>query len=157
MTPMRCRKRGFVPFLQIESVEQNSALGRPVEPGQQFDQRGLAGAVLADQRQAFTGPHVQIDPRQRRRRRIGVDELDAFEADPVAGPRTDARGCRSLPPTGCSRYSNRFERYRLSSYRPLIAVSAALTADCPCRSSMRYMVICPTVMAPNTVSAAIQT
>ncbi len=39
---------------------------------------------------------------------------------------------------------------------PLTAESAALTAVWPCLNSMKYMVIWPRVIAPATVSTAIQ-
>ena len=129
-----------------------------VEPRQQFDQGGFSGAILPHQRQTLAGANVQIDTRQCRRGRARIDELDILEADAVAGIRTAASSpCRRRGPTGCSRYSNRFDKYRLSSYRPLTADNAALTAACPCRNSIRYMVIWPTVIAPSTVSTAIQT
>src|SRR5205085_11722001 len=40
-----------VVFAQVHTVEQDLALGWIVEPRQQLDQRGLAGAVLANQRE----------------------------------------------------------------------------------------------------------
>ncbi len=53
-----------IPVLQIESVEQNAPLGRVVESGQQLDQRRLARAVLADQREALPGADLQADVAQ---------------------------------------------------------------------------------------------
>ena len=40
-----------VVLAEVHAVEQDPALGRVVEPGQQLDQRGLARAVLAHQRE----------------------------------------------------------------------------------------------------------
>src|SRR3546814_3413235 len=42
-----------------------AGVGR-VQPGQQLDQGGLAGAVLADQRQRLAWTDVQVDVLQRR-------------------------------------------------------------------------------------------
>ncbi len=44
-----------VVFAEVVAVEQDAALVRVVEPRQQLDQRGLAGAVLAHQRQHLAG------------------------------------------------------------------------------------------------------
>src|SRR3546814_12526457 len=41
----------LVPLLQVAAVEQDAAAVGRVQPGQPLDQGGLAGAVLADQRQ----------------------------------------------------------------------------------------------------------
>ena len=38
-----------VVLAQVDAVEQDAAAGRVVEPRQQFHERGLSGAVLADQ------------------------------------------------------------------------------------------------------------
>jgi hypothetical protein len=56
--------------------------------------------------------------------------------------------------TGVSRYSYSVERYRLSSYMPLIAERIAETAACPWRKSSTYMVIWPSVICPCTALIA---
>ena len=88
-------ERRLVPLLEVEAVEQDPAAGRAIQAGQQLDQRGLAGAVLADQGQALAGLDVQIDVRQRGRGGVGVDELHVLEADAVARARPRRRACRS--------------------------------------------------------------
>ena len=49
------------------AVEQDLALVEAVDPGQQLDQRRLAGAVLAQQRQDRAGADVEVDPVDRQR------------------------------------------------------------------------------------------
>ncbi len=44
-------KRIFIPCLQIQAIQQDATLVRPVETGQQLDQRGFSGAVFAHQGQ----------------------------------------------------------------------------------------------------------
>ena len=44
-----------VVFAQVGAIEQDPALGRVVEPRQELDERRLAGAVLADQRDLLAG------------------------------------------------------------------------------------------------------
>src|SRR3546814_14264488 len=71
-----------------------AGVGR-VQPGQQLDQGGLAGAVLADQRQRLAWTDVQVDVLQRRGVGAGVGEADVLEADAVAGVRAlDRRALR---------------------------------------------------------------
>ena len=50
---------------EIHAVEQDPALGRVVEPGQQLDQRGLAGAVLAHQRDPLARRQREVEPPHR--------------------------------------------------------------------------------------------
>ena len=47
------------PGVELEPVERNPAFGRLVEPGEQLDQRGLSGPVLADQGELAPGVQVQ--------------------------------------------------------------------------------------------------
>src|SRR3984957_15399578 len=84
-------QRGLIPLLQIEPIQEDSSPGGLVQAGEQLDQGGLARAVLPDQGEALPGPHVQIDVRQRRSGRAGIDELDVLEADAVAGTGTPLR------------------------------------------------------------------
>src|SRR3546814_15295766 len=85
----------LVPLLQIAAVEQDTAGVGRVQPGQQLDQGGLAGAVLADQRQRLAWTDVQVDVLQRRGVGAGVGEADVLEADAVAGVRAlDRRALR---------------------------------------------------------------
>ena len=54
-------QRGLVPVVEVEAVEHDAAAGRPVQAREQLDQRGLAGAVLADQRERAARADVQVD------------------------------------------------------------------------------------------------
>ncbi len=90
-------QRRLVPLRQIASVEKNVAGGRLIEPSQEFDQSRLAGAVLADQRQARARPQVQTDMLERRRVRTRIHEAHVLEPDAVlrigtVGRRSERRG-----------------------------------------------------------------
>src|SRR5690606_20236586 len=65
-------ERALVPLLEIPSVEQDPAGGRPIEPRQELDQRRLPGAVLADEREARAARQMQIDVLERGRIRAGI-------------------------------------------------------------------------------------
>ena len=54
-------QRAGLPVVEVEPVEQDAALVGPVQARQQLDQRRLAGAVLADQRQALARPQCEAD------------------------------------------------------------------------------------------------
>ena len=45
----------------LAAADQDVALGRAVIAHDAFDQRALAGAVLAEQRVERAGPHLQLD------------------------------------------------------------------------------------------------
>ena len=47
--------------LDLLAVEQDLALVRPGEPVEDVHQRGLAGAVLAEQRVDLAGPDLEVD------------------------------------------------------------------------------------------------
>ena len=105
-----------VPVAQIAPVEQHAALGRVVEAREQLDERRLAGAVLADEREALAPRHEEIDAAQRPAFGVGVAEADVLEANALLvehgapGAAGDARA--ALAPagaTGIARYSNRFD------------------------------------------------
>ncbi|MDP9416816.1 MAG: hypothetical protein M3P48_03065 [Actinomycetota bacterium] len=72
---------GHVHPAEIELIDQERPAGRAVEPAEELDQRALAGAVLADERDRRAGGEVQVDVLERRLRRAGVAEGDALERD----------------------------------------------------------------------------
>ena len=80
---------------QVAAIEQDAAFIRVVEPRQQLHQRGLAGAVLADQRQHFAGAQFEIQPAQRPALGAGITEADVLErearARSAAGSATRSR------------------------------------------------------------------
>ncbi len=57
--------RGEVELPQVGAVGGDPARGRVVEPGHQLDQRGLAGAGLADEGDGLPGGYPQADSGQR--------------------------------------------------------------------------------------------
>jgi hypothetical protein len=71
---------------QVHPVDQHLPGRGPVQPGEQLDQRGLAGAVLADHRDDRAGRQVQRHVLQRGRRRAGIGEPQAPQGDPVHEP-----------------------------------------------------------------------
>ena len=66
---------------QVLAVEQDAALGGLVEAREQLDERRLAGAVLADQREALAARDEDVDIAQRPVFLARVAEADALEAD----------------------------------------------------------------------------
>ncbi len=74
-----------VPLLEVQAVEDDAARRGLVEPREQLDERGLAGAVLADEREAVPGFQVQSHAFQRRLARAGVREAHVLEAHAVLG------------------------------------------------------------------------
>ena len=52
---------GQVDVGQVGAVDGDPAAGRLVHPGQQLDQRGLAGAVVADDGHHRAGRQPQVD------------------------------------------------------------------------------------------------
>ena len=151
---MRAAQRRRRPSRAGRAVEQDAPLGRLVEAGQQLDERGLAGAVLPDQRQALPARDEQVDVAQRpaarcpgsgsRRPRSGCPRSAARPVAPAAAP---AAPCGALP-VGMARYSNRFDMYRLSSYMPPSAAEDRLEACWPWRNATRYSVMSPSESAP---------
>src|SRR5690606_3986300 len=73
-----------IPFLKGSAVEQDTSGVWSVEPGEQFYQCRLAGAVLAHQRKALAGLQVEIDSGQRRPCAAGIPEADLLETHTVA-------------------------------------------------------------------------
>ena len=82
-------ERRDVPLGQVGAVEDDAAAGRFVEPGEELDERGLAGPVLSDQRQLAAGRQVEAHPLERGSIAAGIGEGDVLEADAVARLRTD--------------------------------------------------------------------
>ncbi len=90
-------QRGEVVIAQVAAVEQDPALVRVVEPRQELDQRRLAGAVLADQRQHLAGPQLEGEVAHRPALGPRVAEADVFEDEALAdrlreGQRIGRRG-----------------------------------------------------------------
>ena len=112
-----------IPVAQVDAVEEDAPLGRLVEARQQLDERGLAGAVLPDQRHRLPVRDEEADVAQRPRapavrcrclscRRRRIAEADVVEADALfaRGRRMRGAGSGALArPTGIARYSNRFD------------------------------------------------
>ena len=62
------------PLAQVAAVERDPAARRLVEPREQLDQRGLARAVLADDRELAAGRDVQVDAVERELARARIRE-----------------------------------------------------------------------------------
>ena len=95
------RKRGFVDrkilkhggkmavivaavvFSDVLAVQQHGALGRVIKAADQLDQRRLAGAVQADDRELFAGRYLEADVLQRVLFRAGVAERDVLQLNRV--------------------------------------------------------------------------
>jgi len=72
-----------VVLAQVAPVQQDRAFGRVVQAGQQLDERGLAGAVQAHQRDALSRRNKQVDILEDKRIRTrvlkgNIAEFDAF-------------------------------------------------------------------------------
>ena len=67
---------------QVDAVEQDLSFGGIVESGDEFDDGGLALAVLADQRDSFAGRESEVEVLQHRPvgARIGEGDIAKFEA-----------------------------------------------------------------------------
>ncbi len=80
---------------QVAPVEQHTTLGRIVEPGQQLDDRGLAGAVLADQRHDLARWSARSRWRTAQALGAGVAVAHILEHEALAdGVRHRERRCR---------------------------------------------------------------
>ena len=64
---------------QVDAVDRDAPLGRIVEPRQELDDRGLAGAVLADERHHLPGPDREVEAADRPALGLGIAEADALE------------------------------------------------------------------------------
>jgi hypothetical protein len=74
-------QREEIVFPQVVAIEQDPAFVRIVEAREQLDERGLAGAVLADQREDLSGPKLEIQPADRPALGAGIAESDVFESE----------------------------------------------------------------------------
>ena len=72
-------QRVEIVFAQVVAIEQDAAFVRIVEPGQKLHQRGLAGAVLADQREHLAGAQREAEMAHRPSLGAGIAEPDVFE------------------------------------------------------------------------------
>ena len=93
---MLARSVDEVVFAQVVAVEQDAAFVRIVEAREQLDQRRLAGAVLADQREHFAGVQREAQVAHRPALGAGIAEADVLEDEALRGsaPGTaaDSRG-----------------------------------------------------------------
>ena len=69
---------------QVAAVEQDAAFVGIVEPREQLDERGLAGAVLADQRQHLAGLQREVEVAHRPALGAGIAEADVLEHEALA-------------------------------------------------------------------------
>src|SRR5581483_2036281 len=77
---------GSVELAQVGAVAGDPAAGRLVETGEQLHERGLAGAVQADDRERPARGNRQVEPGQHRPLAAGVRERDVLEAELPFGP-----------------------------------------------------------------------
>ena len=79
-------------FAQVMAIEQDAAFVRVVEAREQFHQRRLAGAVLADQCQHFAGVERERKLAHGPMLGAGITEADVLENESLADrPRKRAR------------------------------------------------------------------
>ena len=85
---------------QVVAIEQNPAFVRVVQPRQQLDQRRLAGAILADERDDFAAAKGEGQMPHRPALRARVNEANVFEHEPLAHRplETAARAARTRSP-----------------------------------------------------------
>ena len=89
-------EHGRVPFLQVAAIEQHASMRGFVQACQELDQRGLARAVLADQRQALAALDLQVHARDRDLVGAGIPELHVFELHAGVRIGTADRGAAAL-------------------------------------------------------------
>ncbi len=77
---------GQVIVADIDTVHENPASRHVVEPGDELDQGGLAGACLADQGHGLAGCDAQADPADGLVAEIPVLEVHVGELDLTAEP-----------------------------------------------------------------------
>ena len=80
---------------QVDSSVRDGTLGRIVEAQQQLDERRLAGAVVAHQRQLLARLDAQVHPVQRLAVAAGITEGHLAELDQLRAPLRRARGARA--------------------------------------------------------------
>ena len=96
---MRSRHASRVERREVVAVDGDPPVGRLVEAAEQLDERRLAGAVLADERDGRARRQVEVDVVRGRRPSVtGIAERHALERDAVArsvpGPAQSARARR---------------------------------------------------------------
>ena len=96
----RAAQRRQVDRAHVGAVDQHGALAHVVEPREQLDQRGLAGAGRADERHRRAGLDDEVDVRQGGPRRALVAEGDVAQLDPAAALRERRRTRRCDEPRG---------------------------------------------------------
>ena len=84
MTPIWARRSSTAKSLRSMPSTSDAALVGIVEPGQQLDDGGLAGAVLADQRQRLAGLQREVQVAHRPALGVGIAEADILEDDALA-------------------------------------------------------------------------
>ncbi len=92
-------------------LEEDLARVEAVDAGDALDERGLAGAVVADERHHLAVPHLEVDVGERLHRPVGLRDSAELEergrclAQRGAFPTTPSRGgTRTVPPRArCSR------------------------------------------------------
>ena len=82
-------QRDQVVLAQVVAVEQDAALVGVVEPREQLDERGLAGAVLADERQHLAGVQRERQVAHRPALGAGIAEADVLEGEAFADRRRE--------------------------------------------------------------------
>ena len=92
-TPKRAR-RASVPVAKVAAVEEDATLGRLVEARQELDERRLARAVLADEREALALRDREVDVPERPRLLARVAKADVLEDDAACGPAAGAGAAR---------------------------------------------------------------
>ena len=85
---------------------EDAALGRSQEAVELADHRGLAAAVLADDRDAFAGADRQVDPVQRARP-VRIHEPDALEGERRHATRPSPRASPGSRPRAASARASR--------------------------------------------------
>ena len=102
---MRSRSASLVPVAQVAPVQEDAPLGRLVQARQQLDERRLAGAVLAHQRQALALGDEDVDVAQGPLVvGAGIAEADTLEADALLGAaRGHAAAALARPAVGIAR------------------------------------------------------
>ena len=71
-------------FAEVDAVEEDAARGGVIKPGDQFDERRLAGTVFADEGEALGGFQAEGDVLQDRFGGVGVGKRDVLELETLA-------------------------------------------------------------------------
>src|SRR5437879_13599143 len=70
---------GKIVIAQVAAIEQDTALGWVIEPRQKFDDRCLARAILADQRQHLSRSNFEVEMAHRPAFGAGIAKADVLE------------------------------------------------------------------------------